>query len=579
VQKIPASCGLETGFAQTGQTTHSGDNSAPQPEHARFSNSISSTSYSTPIPSAYANEEEKHRGTKGSQENIEGFVVGIISYEREWTETNMSFRKLLFVLIAFPLAVLLPAQQPFSRSHWIAENSAKFWFSESVLASNTLEDTPPPATFALPASAPAEVQISHDIFQATTAQPETESEPTIAINPRRSANLVAGYQEARFANGGAEVLGFAYSFDHGAHWKEGIVPDLTIGAGGSIQRASDPWLAFGPHNDVYFASIAFNETDPLSGIYINVSENGGKRFKSPVAVIETSAIHQFNDKVSVVTDTSNASPGFGNVYVCWDQEDGNQVKVLVARSTDHGNSFGTPAVLQSTGRPSIGIIALVDSHGNLFAIWLSLQGRGAGQILLSRSSDAGITWTEPAAIARVQENGVKRLRTGGLPATAIDKRSGAIYVVWPDSRFTKTADQIAMTMSTDGGSTWSAPKRISDGPPNKANFTPAVAVNSHGEVAVSYYSLRNDPRGNNLVDELIQISTVGGQTFLPAVQMSSHSFDVRFAARARRFFLGDYQGLAAASRSFHPVWVATMNASQINPSRKQPDVFTTRYRN
>ena len=35
---------------------------------------------------------------------------------------------------------------------------------------------------------------------------------------------------------------------------------------------------------------------------------------------------------------------------------------------------------------------------------------------------------------------------------------------------------------------------LSDGPDGAASFTPAVAVNDAGQVAVSYYSLRNSPR-------------------------------------------------------------------------------------
>ena len=45
----------------------------------------------------------------------------------------------------------------------------------------------------------------------------------------------------------------------------------------------------------------------------------------------------------------------------------------------------------------------------------------------------------------------------------------------------------------DGGQTWSAPQRVSDGPDDAANFTPAVAVTPEGWVGVSYYSLRDNP--------------------------------------------------------------------------------------
>lgn len=485
----------------------------------------------------------------------------------------------LFPGIILLLSLYSVAEQPFSRSAWIGRKMQTFLFSQSVIPTNTLEQEslPPSPPFQFPFTTITEVQVSHDFFHSTTGEPETEAEPMIALNPRRPANLLAGYQEARYSNGGAEVLVYAFSFDYGAHWTEKLVPDLTVASGGSIDRASDPWVAFGPHNDVYFASIAFNQTTPLSEVDVSASYNGGKSFNPPVAVISTSSVDEFNDKDAVVVDNTASSPWFGQVYVAWDQIKGNQVQMLVAHSNDQGRTFNT-TVVQTSQTSGIGIIPFVDSSGVVSVIWLSLQTDQIANILFSRSTDGGATWSAPISIAKIQERGVPNLRTGGLPAVAIDRKTGAIYVVWPDSRFSKTTDQIAISYSTDAGTTWSKPAKVSDGPKNRANFTPAVAINGHGEAGTCYYSLRNDPAGRYLVDEYIQISKDHGQTFLPAERITSQSFDVRYAARARGFFLGDYQGIAADSRSFHPLWIATLNASKINPSKKQPDVFTTRFK-
>jgi hypothetical protein len=45
------------------------------------------------------------------------------------------------------------------------------------------------------------------------------------------------------------------------------------------------------------------------------------------------------------------------------------------------------------------------------------------------------------------------------PAAAIDPETGDLYVVWEDARFSGS-DETVITRSTDGGATWSTPKRV-----------------------------------------------------------------------------------------------------------------------
>ena len=172
---------------------------------------------------------------------------------------------------------------------------------------------------------------------------------------------------------------------------------------------------------------------------------------------------------------------------------------------------------------------------------------------------------------------VPSFRTGeGLPAAALDPRTGNVFVAWQDQRFTPGADQILLSVSADGRSGWSSPQRVSDGPDEVPNFTPAVAVAKLGQVAVSYYSLRNSPPGNPfLVDEYLTIGGPRGRPFSRSRRQSYSSWDNRAAAIADgQLFLGDYQGLAAAGRNFLPLWVATFATSPIDPPAKEPDVYT-----
>jgi len=417
------------------------------------------------------------------------------------------------------------------------------------------------------------VRVSADVLDPIDgpAQPETETEPFFAIDPENPKHLLAGYQEDRFPEEGCRALTSAVSFNAGSTWREAVLPDLTVAAGGPYERTSDPWVTFGPGGRAYYASLGFNETQPQNGVYVSTSEDGGLTWGDPVAV--HSGTQNFDDKEAIVVDTRNDSPYKGRLYVAWDSiSPARQQPVLFTYSEDGGRSFADGTILDIQGA-SIGILPLVGPGGVVHAVWLTYLFDRVS-LRTARSTDGGRTWSAPVEIADVRADGVAGSRTGGgLPTAAIDNRTGALYVAWQDSRFTPGTDQIVLSRSTDGGQAWSAPQLISDGPGNAANFTPAMAVSPEGWVGVSYYSLRNNP-SRVLVDEYLAVSKNGGQQFAKSLRVSAASWDLRFAATSDGFFLGDYQGLVASSKTFYPLWIGTFSPSRADPPNRQPDAFT-----
>src|SRR5207302_4161332 len=155
-------------------------------------------------------------------------------------------------------------------------------------------------------------------------QPDTQIEPSIAVNPANPKNVVTVYQEGRIADGGDATNGFATSTDGGKSWRTGELPGLTTypGQGGGFERASDAVVAFGPNNIVYANSLVFdfNNNDGLrSGIAVNVSKDGGLHWGPPV-LLQDDELGGLNDKNWIVVDSSDA-PGHhkGRVYVVWDR--------------------------------------------------------------------------------------------------------------------------------------------------------------------------------------------------------------------------------------------------------------------
>jgi hypothetical protein len=425
------------------------------------------------------------------------------------------------------------------------------------------------------------VRVNGDLLPpGGSAQAETQAEPFLAINPENSAHLIAVYQEGRFANGGARALNYSVSFDAGQTWAEAMLPGLTPPSGGPWQRASDPWVAFGPGGRVYFASLLFNQSDPTNAIGVSVSTDGGLNWGPPVEVTRTFA--DFNDKEAIAADTFPSSPHFGNVYVAWDVNkfDGNnRIKkqvLTVARSTDGGTTW-TSIRKVNKKKLNVGAIPQVGPDGTVYVVWTHSASAAAPinpQVFFSHSEDGGRTWSQARAIATMTSRDIEGIRAGeGLASFAVNPVTGNLFVSWMDRRWAPTS-QAALIYSRDRGETWSAPQRVSNGPDDAHAFTVSVAANKAGEVGVSYYSLRNDPQRSFLADCYISISRDDGLSFEQARRVTSQSFDLRFAAQTGEFFLGDYIGLVGTESGFRLLWIGTDLTSTINSGRKQPDVFT-----
>ncbi|HEU4391631.1 MAG TPA: sialidase family protein [Blastocatellia bacterium] len=468
----------------------------------------------------------------------------------------------------------------FSRSRWIAQRMKHVRLSSGVVPNPPGLDLEHVGDITSPleeVAAELPVRVNTDLLPpSTVAQPETQAEPYLAANPQNDDNLIAVYQEHRFANGGARALNYSVSFDAGATWKEGLLPAMTTPSGGSWQKASDPWVAFGPDNRAYAASLLFNETNPANAIGVSRSLDGGITWSGPVEVFRSNP--DFNDKEAIAVDTSRNSPHFGNIYAAWDINPANRndfQTLVVSRSTDGGLSWGPPETIRDT-EGNVGAIPAVGPDGTVYLAWVGgPENAVKAKLFFSRSTDGGLTWTRPRKLLKFRAVGVPNQRVGGpLPSFAVDPTSGALHIGWEDRRWTGV-DQATIISSRDRGETWSEPHRVSDGPDDSPSYTVSVATNSEGMVAVSYYSVRNDSQRRFLADEYCSISVDGGATFRPGLRMTSASFDVRFAAVAGgNFFLGDYAGLAGTGRSFQALWISTYLQSAVNPDRKQPDVFT-----
>jgi hypothetical protein len=432
-----------------------------------------------------------------------------------------------------------------------------------------------------------------------------EVEPWVSVNPGNGSNIAGVFQQDRWSTGGAHGLVAASSFNGGSTWTETTLPfDVCAPSGLSFERASDPWISFGPDGTAYTVSISFNRTNNDNSVAAATSADGGKNWHNLNIIDENIGTTQFfDDKESVTADPTTP----GTAYVVWDtlqspnanpQADHHAVAFTgparFSKTTDGGKHWSTPVAIFSPGQnnQTIGNQIVADPRtGTLynFLNWINHTGTNQGgnpngahgsNVAVQKSTDKGAHWTQPLIISPLLTVGVvdpntgQTVRSGDIvPEPAIDPASGTLYVTWQDSRFTGGQfDQVALSRSTDGGAHWSTPIRVNT-PTGRPAFNPAINVSSNGTVGVTYMDFRNLATGNTTslpTDAWLTRSTDAGATFDSEVHVFG-SFDMFTAPNAEGFFVGDYQGLATTATTFHPFFAATNSGNLAN----RTDIFTT----
>ncbi len=452
--------------------------------------------------------------------------------------------------------------------------------------------------------------------QTGTNYLNAEVEPWVAVNPTDPANIIAVWQQDRWSNGGARGLVTGVSQDGGLTWTRTFAHFSTCSGGtaangGNYSRASDPWVTFAPNGDAYQISLSVNFTNTVTAtaILVSKSSDGGTTWSEPATLTlsdPTVAPFLFNDKESITADPTD--PASKLVYAVWDrtrfpsdQPNFNaqhafsfRGDILFARTTNGGATWEparaifTPLANVATAGHQI----LVLPNGDLVDLFTMSRGAGVkgpqfSQALI-RSPDKGLTWSSPMAIAGQPHIGAfdpdtgRAIRAEGFIGDyAVDPRSGALYAVWQDDRFSGV-DEVAFSMSTDGGFHWSTPIRINQTPrsPDAADeqaFVPDVQVGADGTVGVAYYDFRYNTPDPGVPTDYWMIhchslcanpaSWAGSE-----VRLTNSSFDIEQAPAARGpfgYFLGEYEGLDAAGPGYANVFAA-VNDGQVG---NRTDIF------
>jgi hypothetical protein len=402
------------------------------------------------------------------------------------------------------------------------------------------------------------------VFPLTpTAGPFTE--PAIAVNPTNPQQVVGVFQDNVHAS---------YSQDAGRTWRlaENVDPK-------NYRVSGDVSVAFDNQGHAFVCYIAFDKLGTFNywahgatrnGIFVRRSLDGGKTWEAehiPVAEQTSSPGIPFEDKPYIVADNSKSRYA-GNLYIGWTRWRLADSQMVLSRSTDDGKTWSQPIEIDAhPGLPrddngaAEGFAGVVGPDGKVYAIWSQDDA-----IMFTTSRDGGKTFSHARAVIHTAPImfAIQTLeRANGFPQIAIDPKGKRLYVTWSDYR---NGDlDVFLAPSDDGGKHWATPVRVNtDQVHNGAEqFFQWLAVDpTDGSVDVVFYDRRGDPQNRKQIVVLAR-STDGGHSF-NNYAWTEEPFE------AGGVFFGDYSGIAAYGGRVYGVW--TEKPSPASEVKDKPQV-------
>ena len=378
---------------------------------------------------------------------------------------------------------------------------------------------------------------------------DAANEPSICVDPHNSNRMSIGWRQFDSVASNFREAGFAYTTNGGTRW---IAPGVLEN---NVFR-SDPVLNSDTVGRFFYLSLVQNFFDDLWR-----SITGGQSW-TRVGPADG------GDKQWFTIDNTNSS-GHGFQYQCWSTDGNNYGGRQFTRSTDGGLTWMNPINIPNS--PAWGTLD-VDSAGNLFIGGVNLT---TGRIWCVRSINAkngGVVPTFDRSTA-VNLGGdivfAEPINPEGLVGQvflAVD-RSGTntndnVYMLASVQPFGFTdGSDVMFVRSTDGGTTFSAPRRVNDDPVNHAkwHWFGTLSVAPSGRIDVVWYDTRNSP--NNVTSQLFYSYSIdGGNTWSPNVAVSN-PFNP-FIGYPNQSKIGDYITIVSDDAGANVAYAATFNGEE-----------------
>jgi hypothetical protein len=286
-----------------------------------------------------------------------------------------------------------------------------------------------------------------------------------------AGNWVAAWRLATTTDEDADIL-IARSTDNGVTWTdpEPLNTNAATDTGDDLHQDivtdnAGNWVAVWYSDDQLDGTIGTDQD-----ILVARSTNNGVTWTDPEPLNTNAGTDSGSDWTPVVT-TNDA----GNWVVVWASTDdfggtmGEDRDILVARSTDNGVTWTDPEPLNTNAATDTGDDVrprvATDGAGHWIAVWDSWDALGDTigtdqDILIARSTDNGVNWTDPVPVNTNAgtDSGVDR-----DPRLTTDSAGNWLLTWWSDDDLAGTIgtdSDILVVQSTDNGITWTDPEPL-----------------------------------------------------------------------------------------------------------------------
>jgi hypothetical protein len=380
---------------------------------------------------------------------------------------------------------------------------------------------------------------------------DAANEPSIAIDPTNPQVMVIGWRQFDDVSSNFRQAGWGYTFDGGLTWTfPGVIEP-------GIFR-SDPVLGSDLDGKIFYNSLTSS-----NGFYyckVFKSDDGGSSWNAGEDA-------RGGDKQWMTIDQTTGM-GSGNIYSSWTSYYSSCYPEFFTRSTDHGNYFDY--CISIPGNPYWGTMT-VGNNGELY-----VAGAGDwGGLIVAKSTNAqdpGITPTWDFATpvdldgyltAQAPINPVGLI---GQASIDVDRSNGPgrdnLYVLASVTRYSTgdTAD-VMFSSSSDGGLTWTLPRRINDDPgDNRYQWFGTMSVAPNGRIDAIWLDTRDAGASPYISALYYSYSLDQGETWSVNEKLSD-SFDPHIGY-PQQDKMGDYFDMESDVSSAHLAWANTFNGEE-----------------
>jgi hypothetical protein len=378
---------------------------------------------------------------------------------------------------------------------------------------------------------------------------DAANEPSICIDPTDGNKMSIGWRQFDSVASNFRQAGFAYTTNGGTTW---IAPGVLQN---NVFR-SDPVLNSDTTGRFFYLSLLQNFFDDLWQ-----SITGGQSWTSIGPA-------DGGDKEWFTIDNTNSS-GHGFQYQSWSTDGNNYDGRQFTRSINSGSSWMNPIDIPDS--PAWGTLD-VDSDGNLFIGGVNLATGGIWCVRSTNAKNGAVVPTFDRSTAVnlggdiVFSEPINPEGLVGQVFLAVD-RSGTstnnnIYMlasVQPSG--STTGSDVMFGRSTDGGNTFSTPRRINNDPVNHAkwHWFGTLSVAPNGRIDVVWFDTRN--AANNTDSQLFYSYSVDGGNTWSANVAVSNSFNP-FLGYPNQDKIGDYITVVSDNTSANVAYAATFNGEE-----------------